>query len=116
MKKIIPKSITIVDSAGRVVEIPQPLERIAVWDSAAAEVIRAFGAKDKIIGIAEYMARKYPFYWPDLMDKPQIGSWYMPDYQRTKEIEPQVLITITGYGFLKDVEKNWSLSVLKLSN
>ena len=108
------KSITIVDSAGRAVEVPQPLERIAIWDSAAAEVIRALGAKDKIIGIAGYMARKYPFYWADLMDRPTIGAWYMPDYQRTKEIEPQVVITITGHGFLKDVEKKLEPAGIKV--
>jgi iron complex transport system substrate-binding protein len=94
----LPESITIVDSAGRAVEVPQPLERIAVWDSTVAEVIRALGAEDKIIGISESMTDpKYAYYWPELQDRPTISSWYEPDYERVIDVEPQVIFTIVGY-------------------
>jgi iron complex transport system substrate-binding protein len=94
----LPKSITIVDSAGRVVEVPQLLERIAVWDTGVAEVIRALGAEDKIVGIIDSIADPmYSDYWPELQDRPTIGSWYEPDYEKVIDVEPQVLFTIVGY-------------------
>lgn len=93
-----PSSITIVDSAGRVVEVPQPLERIAVWDTAAAQVIRALGAGDKIVGILDWMADPaYSDFWPELQDRPTISSWYEPDYEKVIDVEPQVIFTLVGY-------------------
>lgn len=91
------KSITIVDSAGTVVEVPQPLERIAVWDPTAAEVIRALEAEDKIVGINDSMTTYNPYFWPELQDRPTISSWSEPDYEKVIDVEPQVLFTIVGY-------------------
>ena len=92
-----PDSITIVDSAGRVVEVPQPLERIAFWDVATAEVSRALGAEDKFVGINEYIITYYSHFWPELQDKPTIGSYVNPDYEKVIDVEPQVIFTIVGY-------------------
>jgi iron complex transport system substrate-binding protein len=92
-----PTAITIVDSAGRVVEVPQPLERIAVWDGASAEVIRALGGTDKIVGISNFMATYDSYFWPELKDRPQIGSWWEPDYEKVIDVEPQVLFTVVQY-------------------
>jgi iron complex transport system substrate-binding protein len=97
-EEALPKSITIVDSAGTAVEVPQPLERIAVWDPSAAEVIRALGAGDKIIGISDSMTDPmYADYWPELQDRPTISSWHEPDYEKVIDVEPQVIFTIVGY-------------------
>ena len=90
-------SITIVDSAGRTVEVPQPLERIAFWDVGAAEVIRALGAGDKFVGINDYIITYYSHFWPELQDKPTIGSYVNPDYEKVIDVEPQVIFTIVGY-------------------
>ncbi len=87
-------SITIVDSAGRTVEVPQPLERIATSDSGTAEVIRALGATDKIVGIADHMV-KYDYFWPELQDRPIIGSFSELDLEKVIDIEPQVLFTVS---------------------
>lgn len=95
-EEALPKSITIVDSAGRTVEVPQPLKRIAVWNPPAAEVIRALGAGDKIVGINDSMVNNNPYYWPELQDRPTISSWYEPDYEKVIDAEPQVLFTIVG--------------------
>ena len=93
-----PKAIKIVDSAGKVVEVPQPLERIVVWDAGIAEVIRALGAEDKIVGISDFMATYYPYFWPELQDRPAAGSWYRPNYEKVIDIEPQVLLTLPRWG------------------
>ena len=90
-------SITIVDSAGRTVEVPQPLERIAFWDVGAAEVIRALGAGDRFVGINDFITTYYSHFWPELQDKPTIGSYINPDYEKVIDVEPQVVFTIVGY-------------------
>jgi iron complex transport system substrate-binding protein len=99
------KTVTIVDSAGKVVEVPQPLERIVVWDAGVAEVIRALGASDKIVGISDFMATYYPYFWPELQDRPPTGSWYRPNYEKVIDIEPQVLFTLPRWGALDAEEK-----------
>ncbi|MCL0065780.1 ABC transporter substrate-binding protein, partial [Dehalococcoidia bacterium] len=91
-----PATITIIDAAGRVVEVPQPLERIAVASSGAAEIIRALGATDRIVGITSGMARR-AYFWPELKDLPQI-CWRDPDPEKVIAIEPQVLITMSRWG------------------
>jgi len=96
-EEALPSSITIVDTAGREVEVPQPLERIAVWDTAVSQVIRALGAEDKIVGILDLMADPmYSDFWPELQDRPTISSWYEPDYEKVIDVEPQVLFTLVG--------------------
>jgi len=92
-------SITIVDSAGREVRVPQPLERIVALHGDAAEVIRALGAKDNIVGITKYMADE-PEFWPELRDRPICGSSFSPNYEKIVELNPQVVIVYGGtFGF-----------------
>ena len=98
------RTITVIDSAGREVEIPQPLERIAIWNGSAAEVIRALGEKERIIAINKYMPRE-PSYWPELKDRPQIGSPWDRDYEKIIMLEPQVLITYSRYYLDEIVQK-----------
>jgi len=96
-EEAVPTTITIVDTAGREVEVPQPLERVAVWDTAAAQVIRALGAEDRIVGILDLMADPmYSDFWPELQDRPTISSWYEPDYEKVIDVDPQVLFTLVG--------------------
>ena len=85
--------ITIVDSAGRVVELPYPLERVIVLNPPAAEVMRAIGATDRIIGISGSLAR--PDYWPELSRLPQVARFAHaePDYEKIIELSPQAVIT-----------------------
>jgi len=85
--------ITIVDSAGRVVELPYPLERVIVLNPPAAEVMRAIGVMDRIIGISGSLAR--PDYWPELSRLPQVARFAHaePDYEKIIELSPQAVIT-----------------------
>jgi len=86
------QTIKIVDSVGRLVEVPQPLERVIVLDHYGGEMVRALGAKDKIVGINNYMAER-PDYWPVLKDVPSAGFFTEPNYEKIAELNPQVVIT-----------------------
>ncbi|MCL0050726.1 ABC transporter substrate-binding protein [Dehalococcoidia bacterium] len=101
-----PATITIIDSAGRLVEIPQPVERIAVASSGAAEIIRALGATDTIVGVTRHMATTRAYFWPYLKDKPQIGTAHRPEHEQILAVEPQVFIAMSRWGGLEEaVEK-----------
>jgi len=89
------QTVKIVDSMGRLVEVPQPLERVIVLDHYGGEMVRALGAKDKIVGIINYMAER-PDYWPVLKDVPSVGSAGEPNYEKIVELNPQLVITYDG--------------------
>ncbi|MCL0074407.1 ABC transporter substrate-binding protein [Dehalococcoidia bacterium] len=98
VEEVAPATITIIDSAGRLVEVPQPLERIAVWNAGAAKVIRALGATDRITGITRTMATGRAYLWPELQDRANIGSPWRRDYEKIIALEPQILITFSRWG------------------
>ena len=96
---VAPATVTIVDSAGRQVELPQPLDRIVALHTDVAEAIRALGAKDKIVGVTKYMANE-PEFWPELKDKTNCGSSFTPNYETILELDPQAVIVYSGtFGF-----------------
>lgn len=97
-------TITIVDSAGRVVELPYPLERVIVLNPPNAEVMRALGVTDRIIGISGSLAK--PDYWPELSGLPQVARYAHtePDYEKIIELNPQVVITYGTHPAI-DIQK-----------
>ena len=106
VEEVVPETITIIDSAGRRVEVPQPLERIAIAASGAAQIIRALGASDTIVGVTRPMASRRAYFWPYLSHKPQIGTGHRPEHEQILVVEPQVLIVKTWGGGLEEaVEK-----------
>ncbi len=98
------KSISIVDSAGRLVEILQPLNRVVVLNPPVAEVMRALGIMDKICGISGSLARTN--YWPKLSKLPKVSRYAHgePDYEKIIELKPQVVITYGTHPAI-DIQK-----------
>ena len=85
--------LRLVDSAGRVVELPQPLERVAVLNPPAAEILLALGVPEAVVGISGTIARK-----PELSPYahlPQLArsAHGEPDLELVMELSPQALIT-----------------------
>lgn len=96
------KTITIVDSAGRVVEVQKPVESIVIFNNSIAEVIRALGAKEKVVGIGKYMNPRYKaseeFFWPELHKRPSVGYCNEPNYEKIIMLRPQVVVSSASYG------------------
>jgi len=84
--------VKIVDSVGRLVEVPQPLDRVIVLDHYGGEMVRALGATDKIVGVNRSMIDN-PGYWPLLKNVPSTGFFTEPNYEKIMELNPQVVIT-----------------------
>ena len=101
---------TIVDSAGRTISFPLPVERIIVLNSDAAEAVVTLGAGDKVVGITEEILGRSS-HLPDLLGKQVVGTSQMGgeiDYELIGEIatagqsEPSNLLVIGFSGVGKD--------------
>jgi iron complex transport system substrate-binding protein len=84
------KTVTVTDTTGRSVGLPQPLEKVVVLNSGVAETMRILKVQDKVIGVAEDV-HKYPYL--GMQDKESVGKWNQPNYEKIVELKPQVVIT-----------------------
>lgn len=77
--------MTITDSAGRVVTIPMPVERIIVLGSDHAEAVMLLGDKDKIVGAREDVVQR-PEYFPGLEKTQVVGGWNENNFEKFAEV------------------------------
>lgn len=89
------KTITITDSAGRDVVVPQPLKRIAGLQTSACNAFSLLQLDDHVVGITEYIWND-PTGYPRLNKKPNIGSVYTPNYEMIAQVRPQVVFMGTA--------------------
>ena len=83
------KELTLIDDLGRIVTVPVPVERIiALYNE---EAIRALGAKDRIVGVGSSTTKK-TVYYPEISQKPGIGSGSEPNYELIVELDPDAVI------------------------
>ena len=83
------KELTLIDDLGRIVTVPIPVERIiALYNE---EAIRALGAKDRIVGVGSSTTKK-TVYYPEISQKPGIGSGSEPNYEMIVELNPDAVI------------------------
>ena len=96
------KKITIVDDAGRCVEVSHPLENLVVLHSDAGEIICALGVENKVVGVDSLTKKKLA---PKFDQIPEVGSAYKPTYEKIIELEPEVVVTYSGSIGLEVGEK-----------
>ena len=86
-------TITIVDSAGRVVELPYPLERVVVINPPVAEVMLALGVADSVVGTTGSVAKKLELgVFSDTLQVAR-SAHGEPDLEKIIELSPQAVIT-----------------------
>ena len=71
--------------SGKEVTFSQPIERVIVLNSDAAEAVSMLGAADKVVGVSDTVLKK-GYYFPQLKKKQNIGKWNQPDYEMIGEI------------------------------
>ena len=86
-------TLRLVDSAGRLVELPRPLERVVVLHPPAAEILLALGIPEVVVGTSGSVARR-----PELAayaGVPQVARFAHgePDLEAIVMLAPQALIT-----------------------
>ena len=85
---------TVRDANGRPVDVRLPVKRIVVLTSDALEVIRAIKGEDLVKGVNSGIA-KDPLFWPELKNRPSVGSWRNPNYELIAQLKPDMVI---GYA------------------
>jgi len=88
------KRITIVDANGRSIDVRLPVKGIVVLTSDALEVIRSIKAEGLVAGVNSGIS-KDPLFWPELKNRPSVGSWRNPNYELIAELNPDIVI---GYA------------------
>ena len=87
------KELTIVDSADTIVTLKKPVERIIPLNSyQGAEIIKAFGAKDRVVGVGPHVTEAKAFF-PELSELPNCG-WKLVNQELIIELEPDIVIAL----------------------
>lgn len=91
-------SITVSDSAGRIVDLVYPVESVVVlWDN-PAEMMIALGAGDKIVGIETATKDDADRgIYPSLVNIPVVGSQEEPNYEIIVDLKPDAVIMLSSY-------------------
>lgn len=84
-----PRSVT--DSAGTIITLDKPAERIVVVNGNAAELLFALGAGDRIVGVSEAV-RTNPTLSGRLAAIPSIGDWQSPSIEEILALHPDLVI------------------------
>jgi len=92
-------TITLVDSAGRTVQVPYPVESVVVLWSNPARELRALGVVDRIIGMEQSTKDEVDMgKLPELADVPVVGTQEEPNYEKIAQLKPDVVIALSaGY-------------------
>jgi iron complex transport system substrate-binding protein len=94
-------TITVVDSAGRVVEIPQPLERVVVINPPAAEVIAILGATDLVVGTSGSVVGKAELPGYAAITQVSRSAHGEVDLEVITQLEPQLVIHYASIGSIQ---------------
>jgi iron complex transport system substrate-binding protein len=89
------KTVTITDSAGRNVELPQPLEKTVIMNTCALESMRILKVHDTVIGVVDTI-HDHPYL--GMQDKDLVGTTNQPSFEKIVELKPQVVITYASGG------------------
>lgn len=77
---------TITDSADRTVTIYKPIKRVITLTSDSAEGVRILGAVDNIIGVTDTIIVEGKDFFPELLDKPSVGTWKEFNFEKIVEL------------------------------
>lgn len=98
-------SVTIVDSVGNTVEIPQPLERVAMVYPYHLEVFWALGAEDQIVSIPDGSVDSFAMY-AKFKGMPEAGYFRTSaSIEKLVELDAQVVISLVGSLSVEDLDE-----------
>ena len=84
------KELTVMDCIERIVTVKRPVNRVVSLEPIITEVIKAIGARDKVVGIATIWGGEV--FLPELSKLPSVGSYTNPDCEAILELEPDIVI------------------------
>lgn len=96
---------TITDSAGRVVTIYKPLERVVVFNSATIEIMRSLNTSNIIVGVDRY-TKEDGIFFPEMAGEEtgEVGTTDAPDYEAVLKAEPEAVFVYATNRVASSVE------------
>jgi len=95
----------IIDSLGRNVTVNKPVERIIALGNYRCEAVKVLGVADKIVGIDSNSKKNSPYYFPELIDRPDVGTWTVPNVEVIASLHPDIVITSANQERLSKLEE-----------
>jgi iron complex transport system substrate-binding protein len=108
------KALSFVDSSGRQISLPLPVNRIAGLHSSAIREFCLLGIQDKVVGVTDYL-KDFPGMYPGLETKPLIGSAYTPLYETILESGPELVVMSSSSANLEPVIKKLAPSGIRVA-
>lgn len=106
------KELTFLDSGDKVLTIEKPVERIAFLNTNVAEILSVLDVDDRVVGVPSSILDKYAELFPLMADKPSMGGFTNPNYEKILEAKPQILINYPGKA--PELEGNLKDSKIKI--
>lgn len=110
------KKLTLIDDSGEIVTINKPVNKII--PIFIEDAIRALGASDMVVGVGEdYYAKSDPTYYPELSQKPSIGStWPDINVEKIIDLEPDLVIAsiYTSKDMLDDHLNGTGIQIVRI--
>jgi len=97
---------TVVDGAGRTIEVPDRPARIVSLAPSATEMLFALGAGDRVVGVTDFC--EHP---KEAAKLPRIGGLINPDLERILKLKPDLAVASTSGNYLDDTERLAELGV-----
>ncbi len=86
------KEITVSDSIDRNVTIKMPINKMIALGSYRNEAAKILKAQDMMAGVSSDIIEAN-YYYPDLAEKPAVGTWSAPDSEAIVKLQPDIVIT-----------------------
>ncbi|MFO7967084.1 MAG: iron ABC transporter substrate-binding protein [Archaeoglobaceae archaeon] len=111
------ETIEITDMAGRTVEVPEDVDRVAGIEAGSLRLITYLNATHKVVGVEDYEKRdhKRPYIManPKLTDLPSIGPQHGGDAELIAVQDPDVIFwTYTKAGDADDLQQKTGIPVV----
>jgi iron complex transport system substrate-binding protein len=97
--------LTITDSAGETITLEKPVERIVVLGGGKLEAIRALGAAEKVVGVAESIKRD-TIKFPELSQKQSVGKWKAYDIETILYLKPDIVFVWVTFITPEEIRQN----------
>lgn len=97
------ETVTVTDTSGQTLEIALPVERVAILDSGTADVLRALGVLDRLVGNHEAVVEDS--FFAEVADIPPVATHSEVSFEALAQAQPDVVISSTrAHGVVTENE------------
>ncbi len=102
-----PAEVSLIDSAGRVVAVKTPAERVVPLHMRHATAVIVLGGEDAIVGVGSTVLER-DLLFSNLQDRPSVGSHKEPDPEAIMGLDPDLVITFTQLSSIDHLDDKLS--------